>query len=289
VSNKYFIHLSGGLGDHLLSYFGGKKIRRGPCGGFGFLEQLKKEQPDSKIKLIAHPTQMGTIKHFFKFHPHISEIKEYKWCNPCHKCKNEDQESQGYIKLDNYGVKKKWKRHPNHKIFTSKEDQIEINNITKEGSFILVHPFAGEKYRMPIEIENYNNLINRLVDEFNCNLVVVGATHKRETARIQNIQEDFKSNNKKVFNLVNKSNMRISAKLTQLAKANVVTHSVMFCAASHGLVPTLIVSNFMNHVRQRINVSYINKEKVDILPINKKPLTQIEMELTKCLHKLISA
>jgi ADP-heptose:LPS heptosyltransferase len=288
MSNKYYIHLAGGLGDHLLSYFGGNKIRRGPCGGFGFLDQLKEEQPDSEVKVIAHPTQPGEIKKFFRFHPHISKIEEYKWCNPCHVCKNEEQESKGYTKLDDYGRNRGWKRKPNTKIFTSRQDEELISEIMDRGSFVIFHPFAGEKARIPVSDKDWKRLIDTVTRELECNAVVVGATHTRQTARTQNIEESFNHNNKSVFNLVNKASLRASAKLIQLSKAAVLTHSAMFCAASHGLTPTVIVTKGPGHVWQRIRVSYVNKDKIDVLPTSKKPIGQIETELIECLNKVIS-
>jgi len=285
--NKYYIHLSGGVGDCLFPYFIGRQLRQSTCGGMGFLHKIHK---DDYVKIIAHPSQKESIKEFFKYDPRISEIKELYWRDPNKPCTNEKTESEGFVKLDNYGIQQNWERKPNKQIYTSKEDNKIIENIINKGPFVLMHPFAGEAIRIPFSTEMQSELIEAISNEFNCNIVMVGATHHRDINKSLIIRENCIFKSDRFINLVNKGNFRISAKLVQLAKAIVVTHSVVFCVASHGETPCVVTIRdkcWTGFAREKIQNVFIKKDKTQVLLTQGLTTAQIKAEVLKCLHQTI--
>jgi hypothetical protein len=289
--SRYYIHLAGGLGDHLLAYFTGRQIRRGVDGGFGFLPQLKKEQPESKIKLVLHPVQQSAVD-FFKHHPHISSRVKLPWRNPCHKCPNEAQESSNAIRLESYGVKRGWKRNPESIVYTTASEKHEIDNIAKQGPFIVVHPFAGQQNRMPIPLKQYRIIVNEIINEFSCNVVVIGATHDRTATKTQSIKENFKYSGPGIINLVNQASIRISTRLIQLSQATIANHSAMFCVAAGGDVPLVVTAHgkgLARFARQRIKVSFLDESKAIVMGTTNNANTQTNLrKITQCLKKVMS-
>jgi len=285
--NKYYIHLSGGVGDCLFPYFVGKQLRLSTCGGMGFLYKTK---PEDKIKIIAHPSQAGSIKEFFKFDPRINEIQELLWHNPNLKCQKESQESQGYIKLNRYGKENKWIRKPNKKIYTNQEDDRSIEEITNKGPFILLHPFAGEKIRIPFSDKTYPELIDKINNKLNCNVVMVGSSHYRGVHKGKEIVEKCSYESDRFINLINNTNLRVSAKLIQLAKAIVITHSVMFPISAHGDTPGVVIikdKRWEKFAVEKIRNAFVKKDKMTTLVIEGMTERQKTKEIIKCLHKMI--
>ena len=74
--SKLYLHDGGGLGDIIKHYVQGTH-------GWGYLESLKKNYPDTKIKLILtciNPQAQELIK----YHPYIDIIEPHLWSHPGH-------------------------------------------------------------------------------------------------------------------------------------------------------------------------------------------------------------
>lgn len=291
--SDYYIHLAGGLGDHLLAYFTGRQIRRGVCGGFGFLSQLKEEQPEARVQLIMHPVQQAASD-FFRYHPLIASHTMLPWRNPCHVCPNEKTESHNdSIKLDVYGAVQRWQRKPDSTVYMSKIDHDAVRKVVDRGPFVVIHPFAGQKNRMPIPIKQYPEIIRNIANDFNCNIVVVGATHDRTATKTQGIEEKFKYAGDNIINLVNQTNIRVATRLMQLSIAAITTHSAMFCVAASGDIPIVVTArgkNLARFARQRINASFRDNSKSTVVATSDEVDAHTNTrKIIKCLNQLLLA
>jgi ADP-heptose:LPS heptosyltransferase len=127
-------------------------------------------------------------------------------------------------------------------VYLSGEEEELFQEISAD-PYIVLHPFAGEKKRIRIQPDAYKYLVDKLIDQYDMKVVVVGGTYKRDR-RLKNIpstivHEVFKYEREGLVNLVNKSSLRLPTKLTINAQAFAGAHSAFMCAAWERRIPTV--------------------------------------------------
>lgn len=211
--HKVYIHDGGGSGDVAANQLRCRK-------GWGYVELFKKKFPDSKIMAIITSCSIQGAK-YIKHNPHIDEIKELPWANPNRPWKDLSKHTAGYRYIEE-AVKELLPNQPPviPPVYLSPNDKDIVQRITEAGNYIFIHPFAGTKERMALPIKEYPKLIDTLIDKFGYNVVVVGGTYIQLANQGQGdilCKEELEYNREGLFNLVNKSNMRIGIHLAQRA------------------------------------------------------------------------
>jgi len=160
----------------------------------------------------------------------------------------------------------------------SPEEQDTYNEISKNG-IILIHPFAGEKQRIPIKPQRYTRLIRGIREHTDGNIVVVGGSFRRNKRKQSipavDVKEDFTTNiSPNVFNLVNKTTPRLAAKLTEKANFFFGTWSAYCCIAWEKKIPIAMFVGpdaYKEFMGRRKNSYFWHKE---ILPVDAKTQTE---------------
>ena len=286
MSNNYFIHLSGGLGDILQGYLT-KPIRKGLCSGFGYLKQIKNQEPDCKVKLIIHPIQ-EIAKQLFETHPLIDEITQLGWHNPCHVCGRMQQEAgQGYIGLGQHGKDNGWTHRPWKKIFLTDKDKETTEQIINDGPYVAIHPFAGDNPRTTVPINQWPSIIDNIIKHTGYNVVVLGASHVRKynPKRLMPRDEKFVYQRDKLFNLVNKVNIRCSVELAQKSSTLIATNSALLCAASTGNTPLIALHNNPKVFVGILNRMFVSSEKYSAVTKNEALVTNASAKIIELIRK----
>jgi len=240
--NKYYAHATGGLGDHFTQYFG-KHIGHPDL---SYITAMKKHDPNCIIKLISHTAIPIAIKNFFRFHPLIDVIKTLPWRNPtdnkCSSVEEHNEAGKGFVKITTAAKQLKLKREKQLDIYTTKEDDRRIKEVTDQGKFVLLHPFSTDIGRISLSKKYYKILVQEIIDNFGCNVVIVGRSHKKQRTHITiKRQEIFDFDGDNVINLVNKSNIRVSAKLAFHSECVVANNSIYNCLLSGGTIPLILL------------------------------------------------
>lgn len=264
-NQKYYIHCAGGLGDHLVCYFTGRYQKT----GFGYLEQLKKEQPHSEVKLITHAVQ-DQIFQFFRYHPLLSDIEVLRWHNPNMKCRTEKQEAQGYQNLIEFGTTHNWQRRPNKQIYTDKNDKRIIQEVVRQGPFVVLHPFAGDAIRTPLSPNNYRPIVDLIIDQKHYNVVIIGGSYKklRNLNKPQIKKEKFPYARPGLINLVNKINSRIATSLICRSQMLIATNSGFLCTASRGDIPLIAMSVTARDTESRIRSVFLRSNLISVISMS---------------------
>lgn len=213
MGHKVYIHDGGGAGDIPANQLRCLK-------GWGYVELFKKEFPDSEIMAVITSCNAQGAE-YIKHNPYIDTIKELPWVNPNRPWADAKKHTVGYEPIGQ-AVKRLL---PNAKpvippVYLSSNDKNIVKKVREAGRYIFLHPFAGAKNRMVLPIEEYPRLIDRFIDEFGCNVVVVGGTHMRLANQGKPdtlCKEELEYERDRLFNLVNRSNMRIGIYLARRA------------------------------------------------------------------------
>lgn len=219
--HKVYIHDGGGAGDIPANQLRCFK-------GWGHVEAFKKKFPNSKIRAIITSCSVEGAK-YIKYNPYIDEIKELPWVNPHRPWPGLDEHIIGYKPL-HQAAKELMPGIPGQipPVYLSPSDKIIVDNVTKQGKFAFIHPFAGTSERMVFPVEKYPELIDRLIDEMGYNVVAMGGTYKQlaNQGRKDIIRkEELAYERPGLFNLVNKANMRIGIYLALHAERWIGTWS----------------------------------------------------------------
>jgi len=236
-SKKYALHVGGGLGDIILTYLHGYQ-------GWGYYRSLKTKDPTCKIKLII--TSKNPLAHtLFEHDPHINQIRSYPWENPMYYTpkeiwkyfpkyrhilwKDPNNRAKEHILLDrNRKLFNSLKKETPNSLFLSQNDKKQVDTI-KQKSYVVLHPFAAGKERIVPDIEDYYKIAKEIISRFGYSIVVLGNNNKPQKPQGEYFEEDFPYTDKKIINLVNKTNLRVNFKLVQRAIAFIGTASCYFC------------------------------------------------------------
>lgn len=206
MEDKIYLTFGGGLGDVLYTYLGGKNY-------WGYLASFKKEYPKTKVKVLSSTHNPQTVE-LIKYNPYIDSVKEFGWVNNSKEIF--DNNANGYVRANHRMFANLEFKNPI--IYINEEDAQNIKNIQEQGPYIFIHPFAGLKDREPIKTDKYFKIIDYLIDDLNMRVVVVGASHNRKNLKsIWKMKEEFNYKRAGLFNLVNKTNIRVTAKLAEKA------------------------------------------------------------------------
>lgn len=220
IPKKVYLTLGGGLGDVFCSYFRGEN-------GWGYLDSFKKNYPDTEVKVLSSSHNPQT-EELVKYNPHISSFQEFGWT--LDGTSLWAQHAGAATHLAKHEAVGQLERKP-QLLYISEGDNKVIQSIYQSGKFIFLHPFAGLKDREALTTEEYFPLVDKLIDHYGYNVVVIGATHKRRNLN-QSFQmvEEFNYDRPGLFNLVNKTNARISWRLAELADSFIGCWSAYSCA-----------------------------------------------------------
>jgi hypothetical protein len=221
VPQKVYLTLGGGLGDVFCSYFRGEN-------GWKWLQPWKERYPHTKVSVLSATHNPQTAE-LLKYNPYIDHFKEFGWVNdgrPLWK-----KNAAGAAQLKNQKAITAKLKGKNPTLYISNEDKEVVDEIQQAGRFIFLHPFAGLKDREALKPQEYFSLVDRIIDNKKYNVVVIGATHKRTNHKESfKMIEEFNYERPGLFNLVNKTNARISMKLAQLADSFIGCWSAYSCA-----------------------------------------------------------
>jgi ADP-heptose:LPS heptosyltransferase len=222
---KLYLHDGGGVGDILRCQLTKKR-------GWGYIESFKKKFPNIYIKAIitsCNPQGYELVKHC----PLFDEIQTFQWKHPHQKWPDRKKyaEKLGFVSIAEAAKEILTDVKPKIvPIWLSKQDKEVVNNIKAQGLYCFIHPWSGESWRIPCPPDKYKYLIDRIIDELKCNVVIVGGSYRKDypkghTFSQRLVKEEFNYERDGLFNLVNKTNIRISAQLARDAKLAVTTWS----------------------------------------------------------------
>lgn len=227
---KYYIHMTGGIGDHFVAYFGANKNQHDfQITGLEYLVSIKTLFPKSEIKLISHCKAGKSIVTLFERHPFIDKLEILSPLRRNEQCLELYKETKGFKSLFEYGVIRSLEKKSQPKIFLTKEEENFIRNLGRE--YITIHPYAAAKERIMFSPNEYESLINE-ISTF-CPVVILGAENKN--------YYKYKSR-KNVINLTNKTNLRTSAQIVLNSKLLIANNSSMSCVLSGGQKPQILLS-----------------------------------------------
>lgn len=243
VPNSVYVSLGGGLGDVFYVYNKGEN-------GWGYIKSLKETFPHVHVKALCSTHNPQTVE-FIKYNPYIDEYHEFGWVNNAKPLF--EKNSNGSRRLDRQGKLLKALKFNNPKIYTTKEDDKAIDRITSAGSFVLIHPFAGEPGRRCLPTKEYIPIIDSIIDDKKLNVVIIGGTYKRKNFKTsEDKKEELDYSRDGLFNLVGKSNARVCATLAAKQKHFIGSWSAYSCASWSNKKNTTVIVN-------KSNVDALNK------------------------------
>lgn len=216
LNSNVFIPVSGGLGDVVRCYLRDTHE-------WGYIPDIKRIFPYVTIKILSS-CHNPAVEEFFKYNPHIDSFKEFGWIvdgwQLFNKYKGSHISLQDIIKrYKKSRVKLKWTQ-PFY--YTCQEDIEEVNEITQDtNGIIIMHPFT---IRKALPIEDFCHMADRLIDEFGYTVIFLGGTHNRfHNVNLQgkwtqgiDVVEELNYERPGLYNLLNKSNIRVAYKLVEL-------------------------------------------------------------------------
>jgi len=218
---KVYLTLGGGLGDVFCSYFRGEN-------GWKWLQPLKEKYPHVHVSVLSATHNPQTAE-LLKYNPYIDSFKEFGWVNDGRSIW--EKNANGAVPLIKQQKLTEILQGKNPKLYIGEEDKPIVHEIYNAGKFIFIHPFAGLKDREALATEEYYSIIDYLIDNKGYNVVVIGATHNRTNFNQSfSMIEEFNYERSGLFNLVNKTNARISMRLAQLADSFIGCWSAFACA-----------------------------------------------------------
>jgi len=224
IPKKVGIVCYGALGDTILHYY-----RKGSV--FGYIKAFKEKYPGRTIKVVCCSSNAQTSE-LFKENPYIDEVVHAPWATTKQRQRNDNIKKalHGYTNFE-IGRPLPGAGWQEPQIYLDTKDKAFVDKIIQQGKYILVHPFASYP-GVPLQAEEYPELIDTMIDELGYNVVVVGATYKRVFQEADLHKEEvFNYERKKLFNLVNKTNVRVAVRLARNAHGYLGTWSAFYCAS----------------------------------------------------------
>jgi ADP-heptose:LPS heptosyltransferase len=234
MTSKVYIHDGGGVGDIIRNHLTKKR-------GWGYIEALKKKYPNIELRVFitcCNPQGME----FVKYNPYIDLLEQHPWTHPHMPWPKEVELTRGYRPIEKVAKE----LLPGMKpiippVYLSEEDKKVVQEIKSQGKYVFIHPYSGESFRVVFPPKEYPALIDRLIDDLDYNVVIVGGSYLREKpGRSWSKKEEFKYERSGLFNLVNKSNVRVCAKLARDAYGWIGTFSCYARSGWHGNTRTVM-------------------------------------------------
>jgi ADP-heptose:LPS heptosyltransferase len=245
----------GGMGDMFKWYCLQSALR-----GWGYLQPLKEKYPSVRTMALVCSTNPHAVD-LFAHNPYIDVVEYYAW--PINNKGNLLQPGQlhlerilskkGYPLMNIPSMQKLGLKPKECIIHLDEADNKELENIIKEaGRYIVVHPFASVIERQVVDPKRYSQLIDRLVQEFDCNVVILGKSYQRSFSSQKGLtsyskEETIQVANSRVFNLVDKTNTRVAIKITQKAIGFVGVLSCFSAISITTRVPAAVLCSSGNH------------------------------------------
>ena len=199
-----FVTLGGGLGDVFCNYFRGEN-------GWGLIESLKTKFPNIRVKALCSTHNPQTLE-FIQYNPYVDEAVDPGWSLHGQTAWNKHVGSA--VRLSKAKLLTKHLIFKKPKLYLSRRDQEQVHSVISKGSFVLLHPFAGEPHRIGMPAEEYIPLIDQLIDTKGMNVVLVGANYKRHNLNSQEEKpEQLDYERDGLFNFIDKTNSRVIASL----------------------------------------------------------------------------
>lgn len=222
---KYAILSLGALGDTICHYYRHNSI-------FGQIPSFKKNNKQSLIKVICCSSNQETVE-LFKFNPYIDQVEHVPWALNSVGIKERNLEFKKHLEgwhcLNVRDKLPKAKFAPPN-MFLEAEEKVQVKSIIAQGKYILIHPFAS--YITKVREDRYKYIIDTMIDDLNYNVVVVGGSHNRSFQQQEVLhKEHFKYERDGLYNLVNKTNVRVAVSLAKNAYGYFGTWSAFYCAA----------------------------------------------------------
>jgi len=226
---------------HRLQYGFGDIVRTWlmPDSWCGVLENLSKEK---KIHLLVC-CHNGNAIQFFKYTPYIiPHWIIWKGHSPPYQQIARRIPAKLMTQEERASICKKY-RYKTTDIHLSPAENEIFHQITAE-PYVVVHPFAGGKNRMPIDPKHYRILIDMLIEQTGQKVVVIGGSfqrHKRfKTIPGRDINEEFDYERPGLTNLVNKTTLRLPTKLVIASRCFFGNWSAFLCAAWERKIPAIV-------------------------------------------------
>ena len=279
IPDKIGLYGFGGMGDMYKWY-----CLQGNIRGWGFLPALKKKHPNTQVMALVCSTNPHAVE-VFEHDPYIDRVEYYPW--PLNQKGNlllpgqlhleQILKNKGYQFMAPAGFRKLELEPEKRELYISKEDSDKLQQLTKGTKpYMVVHPFASVPERQIVELDKYNELIENIINKFNCNVIILGKSYQRSffsKGKLQSYskKETIHIDNPRVFNLVDKTNSRVAIKIAQSAIGFVGVHSCFSCVAASEQIRTVVLSNnkntpiaqqtMRNWWSKNNNFSIINTEK----------------------------
>lgn len=224
IPKKVYVRLYAGMGDFFKRYFL-------HC-SWQCLDDLKAKHPDVEIHALLASQTLPALE-LVDYHPHIDKVvapglhpRQVKSMGP-------EKFMGDHIMLSNRMANQFDLKVP--PIYLSEDDEKFVDSISKDKKFIVIHPFAGDRFgldtRTPLKPHEYVPIVKALI-ETGHNVVMLGSSWPRVDERgTRIIKEDFPWRINGLINLIDKTNVRTGVELVKRASGFVGTASSFMCAA----------------------------------------------------------
>lgn len=282
----------GGMGDMYKWYCLQSHIR-----GWGYLQSLKEKYPQTKVMALICSTNPHAVD-IFTHNPYIDIVEYYAW--PINNQGNLLQpgqlrlaqmlNSKGYPLMNIPNMQRLGIKPKECIIHLSKTDRDELEELTNEiGPYIVVHPFASVPERQTVSPEQYTQLIDKLIEKFNCDVIILGKSYKRSFSSGKgltsyNKEETIETTNPRAFNLVNKTNTRVAITITENAKGFVGALSSFCAIAATKQIKTVVLSNNEFHKIAQVEIRRLWTKNNNFSIINTDTQTWDETMDQSCLY-----
>lgn len=209
------ILIGGGLGDAIWDYFYDKR----------FVKLLSiKEKHDLHVTCYVHSLN-DQVAELLRYNPHIQDVyrEPYRQHSP-----------RLVPPLESVFDLSEYADQPMPIYLSPAEEQL-LRQVTCQGDYVVIHPFAGEEFRS--FDKQLPGFIHTVVKR-GFNVVIVGGSHNREG---ESLSEYLNIGGPGIANTVNQIGVRLSTELVRHAKYFIGTHSCYQMAAWAFGVPSLCI------------------------------------------------
>lgn len=205
---------------------------------FRRLESFREKHPDVKIKVISN-CHNPAIRELFEYHPSVDLFELWKYGKVVEEDKTKwEREHDGfrYIRYcyDYHDYK------PSDPVVYMSDSEYKLFFSINSSLYIVLHPFAGIKHRMPISTEEYYNLAKIFISK-GYRVVVIGGSYTRNTDTMEPTIEEFPYYCEGMYNLVGGASVRLFTNLCMNAAGFIGTHSSMILPAWYAGVKSVCI------------------------------------------------
>ena len=289
-----YLWLYGGYGDCIVAYIHGglgleNRITPSKCGKGSMywdkLRSIKELHPEITTRAIVMSGNPMTAQLALR-NPYIDETIKLPTLNGVntvsHKVKNNIlKHITDHVDIDFFV-----ESNPNRRLFKSIKNSMYLTNFEQEkfdilkekltNKYVVIHPFASIKTRMPVSSDQYIKLAEKIYNKTGMKTIIVGGSFSKkrmlDSGQFLNDKriEEFDYESDGVLNNVNKSSMIIDTKLVRGAAAVVGSWSCHTTTAlSLGIPTTVYTTHKAFHYFDKI----MNKKFKRGLAVNKTFLT----------------